>query len=98
LSPATLNVLGPRFNRGVDGKPGPVGDGQGKYRTGDSWDRLTKSSASVNRNFQTKSLCCALGRFTITKEGRLIYHPVRYVMASEAPEGPFGKKFDSVPK
>jgi hypothetical protein len=52
----------------------------------------------TNRNFQTKSLCCALGRFTITKEGRLIYHPVRYVMAPEAPEGPFGKRFDSVPE
>src|SRR5215813_13104637 len=52
----------------------------------------------TNRNFQTKSLGRALGRFTITKEGRLIYHPVRYVMATDAPEGPFGKMLDSVPE
>ena len=52
----------------------------------------------THRNFQTKSLCRALGRFTITKEGQLIYHPVRYVMAPGAPEGPFGKRVDSVPE
>ena len=52
----------------------------------------------TNRNFQTKSLFCVLGRFTITREGRLIYHPVRYMMAPDTPQGPFGKMLDSVPE
>jgi hypothetical protein len=52
----------------------------------------------THRNFQTKSLHSALDRFTITKEGRLIYHPVRYVWAQEAPQGLFGKMVNSVPE
>jgi hypothetical protein len=36
------------------------------------------------RSFQTKSLVNCLDRFTITKEGRLILHSVRYV-SSEKP-------------
>lgn len=52
----------------------------------------------TDRTFQTKSLCCAQDRFTITKEGRLIYHPVRHVMPPDAPKRPFGKMFDAVPE
>ena len=45
----------------------------------------------TNRNFQTKSLFCVLGRFTITREGRLM-------MAPDALLGPFGIAADSVPE
>jgi hypothetical protein len=41
------------------------------------------------RNFQTKSLYRIMGRFTITKEGRLIHHSARYVQGANTPGIPF---------
>jgi hypothetical protein len=44
-------------------------------------------NSHLDREFQTKSLCRMLDRFTITKEGRLIHHSFRYVEV-KTPEDP----------
>jgi|SRR5580704_6187001 hypothetical protein len=42
---------------------------------------LPGSPAIAGREFQCRSLYRVLGRFTITRKGRLIYHSVRYETA-----------------
>jgi hypothetical protein len=42
-----------------------------------------------DRTYQTKSLYRIMGRFTITKDGRLIHHSCRYVQDPKAPDGLF---------
>jgi len=49
------------------------------------------------RSFQTKSLCNCLDRFTITKEGRLIFHAVRYESSGERGRGLFSIGMTAVP-
>lgn len=44
---------------------------------------LPPGHPETNRDFQTKSLASCLDRFTITKEGRLIFHAVRYEASDE---------------
>jgi hypothetical protein len=44
---------------------------------------LPPGNPESERSFQTKSLCNCLDRFTITKEGRLILHSVRYESTGE---------------
>src|SRR5262245_10811264 len=38
-----------------------------------------------DRSFQTKSLCCVGDHFTITAQGRLILHGIRYERATAGP-------------
>jgi hypothetical protein len=44
---------------------------------------LPPGHPEMDRDFQTKSLGSCLDRFTITKEGRLILHAVRYEASDE---------------
>ena len=49
------------------------------------------------RSFQTKSLGNCLDRFTITKEGRLILHSVRYESSGEQSEGLRSLRMTAIP-
>jgi hypothetical protein len=48
---------------------------------------LPAGHPASEREFQTKSLFSCLDRFTITKEGRLILHAVRYEPSDEKAAG-----------
>jgi hypothetical protein len=48
---------------------------------------LPGGSQVAGKKFQTKSLYRGLDRFSISEEGRLIYHSVRY--ESEGGDGPY---------
>jgi len=48
-------------------------------------------SISNDTIFQTKSLECLLERYTITSDGRLIHHQVRYETVSEEERPYYGK-------
>jgi hypothetical protein len=49
------------------------------------------------RSFQTKSLGNCLDQFTITKEGRLILHSVRYESSGERAEGLSSMRMTAIP-
>jgi hypothetical protein len=49
------------------------------------------------RSFQTKSLGNCLDRFTITKEGRLILHSVRYESSGDRGDGLFSMRMTAIP-
>jgi hypothetical protein len=57
---------------------------------------LPPSHPGSGRDFQTKSLGSYLERFTITKEGRLILHGVRYE-SSDEPRG-FLPRLKAIPE
>jgi hypothetical protein len=56
---------------------------------------LPDDKEPLRRQFQTKNLHRLLDRYTITKQGRLIHHRVRYVAEETPAEGRFG--FQMVP-
>lgn len=51
---------------------------------------LPGDGAAADRVFQTKSLHCALDRYTITQEGRLIHHFRRYERDPDVAPGVLG--------
>jgi hypothetical protein len=49
------------------------------------------------REFQTKSLCNCMDRFTITKEGRLVLHTFRYESSGERGGGLLSMGMTAIP-
>ena len=50
----------------------------GMYDYVECTTNLPAGSAIAGKKFQTSSLCRVLGRFSISEEGRMMYHSVRY--------------------